>query len=354
MRRGLILLLIIVCFSFTSCVSRPGFGQRKFERFFVWSMPLTESLALQAADIGATDVIVNHGNRVQLELAKKYQLRVYPCIVPTVGLWKKYRTEPAPQQVMLPEEEAIYQFRWIDKAEGLLNPSHYGGEPVYDPSTGKYLADPISTRLLCLSHPEVRKVVEQQIDTLCAKPEYDGIAFDFVGYMNGKGCYCDTCRQKYQQFLQQAGRKSFPAAEDAFYLQELVNFCNHMHRYIKEKCPNFKTMSHLYPVFLPQPLYGRLLEYDYCLETAAWYFPWSEEKILDYSRAISAYERGVHFIGYYKPRGTFPEKNAAKVDLELKTMLRGGARHLSVCGFQDVLENPVIYGVFKRYLQGAK
>ena len=257
---------------------------------------------------------------------------------------------------MLPEEEAIHKFRWVDKAEGALNPSHYGGEPLFDSSTGRYLADPLGTRLLCLSHPEVRTVFEKQITEYCAEADYAGIAFDFIGYMNGRGCYCAHCRQLYQQYLEQSGKADSGAAQDAFYLRQLVDFCNDMHRFIKEKRPDMLTTSHLYPVFLPKPLYGHLLEYDFVQETAAWYFPWSEDKILNYSREICRYPGGVHFIGYYDhaKRPVFPEKTAARVELELEVMLRGGARHLSVCGFQDVLENPQIRETFKKYIRGAK
>lgn len=345
------------CLSFAACTSLQFSEQRKFERFFVWSMPVTEELAMFSAELGVTDVVVSHGNRRQKELAKQHHFRMYPCITPSVALWKRYHQDSvAPLQVMLPEEEAIHKFRWIDKAEGTLNPSHYGGEPLFDPSSGRYLADPLGTRLLCLSHPEVRTVFEKQISEYCAISEYDGIAFDFIGYMNGRGCYCEHCRQLYQQYLEQSGKADSGAAQDAFYLRQLVDFCNDMHRFIKEKRPDMLTTSHLYPVFLPEPLYGHLLEYDFVQETAAWYFPWNEEKILDYSRVISGYPGGVHFIGYYEhaKRPVFPEKNAARVELELETMLRGGARHLSVCGFQDVLENPGIRMAFKKYIRGAK
>jgi hypothetical protein len=349
--------LLVCCLLFTACSSLKLCKQGKFERFFVWSMPTTDELATVSAELGVTDVVISHGNRRQKELAKQHQFRMYPCIMPTVALWKQYNKDAAaPLQVMLPEEEAIHKFRWIDRAEGTRNPSHYGGEPVFDPSTGRHLTDPLSTRLLCLNHPEVRTVFEKQILEYCAIPEYDGIAFDFIGYMNGRGCYCEHCRQLYQQYLEQSGKADSAAVQDAFYLEQLVNFCNYLHRFIKEKRPQMLTTSHLYPVFLPKPLYGCLLEYDFTQETAAWYFPWSEEKILDYSRAISRYPGGVHFIGYYdhNKRPAFPEKTAARIELELSTMLRGGARHLSVCGFQDVLESPEIRQAFKKYLRGAK
>ena len=345
------------CLVITSCISPFNFEQRKFERLFVWSMPATEELAALSAELGVTDVVVSHGNRRQIELARQHHFRIYPCIVPTVGLWKRYHKDAvAPLQVMLPEEEAIHKFRWIDKGEGALNPSHYGGEPLFDPSTGRYLSDPLSTRLLCLNHPEVRMVFEKQISEYCAISEYDGIAFDFIGYMNGRGCYCEHCRQLYQQYLEQQELTDTQEAKDAFYLCQLVDFCNHLHRFIQEKRPGMLTTSHLYPVFLPLPLYGRLLEYDFTQETAAWYFPWNEEKILDYSRVISGYPGGVHFVGYYDhaKRPVFPEKTAARIELELNAMLRGGARHLSVCGFQDVLENPEIREAFKKYIRGAK
>lgn len=323
----------------------------KFERFFAWSMPADEAQAEQAAAMGVTDAVVSAGSRKQLELARKYGIRAYVALVPTVSLWNRHRPGvPAPAQRMSPEEEALYAFRWESKAEGQNNPSHYGGEPVFDPSTGRHLTDVLGTRLLCLSHPESLSLLSELLDTYAATPGCDGIAFDFFGYMNLHGCYCEHCQENYRAHLATASLADTPASRTAFHRTQLIAANNFLVRHLRQRHPQLLTMTHIYPVFLPDPLYGKELEFDFCAETAAWYFLWPAEKIAEYSRRISAYPAGVHFIGFYNPRLTFPEKTPERVDLELRTMLQNGARHLSVCGFTDVLKNPAIAAVFQTYL----
>lgn len=322
-----------------------------FERFFAWNMPVVASDARQAATMGVTDAVVSAGNAKQLQLARQVGIRAYLALVPSTSLWTRKRPgQPAPEQRMSPEEEALYTFRWVNKSEGLNNPSHYGGEPIYDPSTGHYLSDVLGTRLLCLSHPETRRLLLEILDEYIATPGCDGIAFDFFGYMNLHGCYCAHCLELYQAYLATAALADTPATRNAFYRSQLVEINNLLVRHIRQRTPQLLSMTHIYPVFLPDPLYGKDLEFDFCCETAAWYFHWPVEKIAEYSEHISAYLRGVHFIGYYNPRLTFPEKTPERVDLELRTMLHHGARYLSVCGFSDVLKHPGITAVFQKYL----
>jgi hypothetical protein len=131
-----------------------------------------------------------------------------------------------------------------------------------------------------------------------------------------------------------------------------------MVEYIKSLRPEFKIMAHLYPVFRPDPIYGNRLKVDYCGQTAAWYFFWPPEKIRAYSKRIVGEQnryfpsvRGVPFVGYYDDgkHPEFPHKSAARVELELNAILDGGADSLMVCSVNDVLGNPEIAAVFKKY-----
>lgn len=345
--------LLLPCLFLNGCI----FPEQKFERFFAWSLPRTEELVQKSADVGVTDAVVSHGNALQLALAKKYGIRTYPCLMPLESLWKKRQPgQPAPLQVMSPSQEALHKFRWVDQAEGVDLPSHHGGEPPFDISTGKYLPDVLPTRLLCLGSPAVRAMCKEYLTEMCANNDYAGIAFDYVGFMNYRRCHCQDCQDKLAEYCRKHQLTSTPLdLEEAFFQEQLVSFYHEMVEQVKSLRPEMLTFAHLYPVFLPNPLYGRLLKLDFCAETAAWYFPWPEKKILEYSRIISRYPAGVHFIGYYNtPMKNFPEKQPALVERELQTMLSGGATHLSVCGFEHVVKNPAIYDVFKRYLRHAK
>ncbi|MEN6304749.1 MAG: hypothetical protein ABFD96_18610, partial [Armatimonadia bacterium] len=119
-----------------------------------------------------------------------------------------------------------------------------------------------------------------------------------------------------------------------------------------------KTTIHIWPVFTPEPLYGNRLDVDLCGQTAAWYILWPEEKIAEYSRIIANdaqkyYQRqqGVGMIGYYDLPGKFPVKDAARVDLELKTMIDNGCRSIQVCSSIHVMNNPQIRAVFKKWFK---
>lgn len=354
MKNKLSFILPISCLFLAGCI----FPEQKFDRFFAWSLPRTEEMVAKSAALGVTDAVVSHGNAKQLALARKYGIRAYPCLVPQHSLWKQRRPDQeAPLQVMSASQEALHKFRWVDKAEGADLPSHHGGEPPFDISTGKYLPDVLPTRLLCLGSPAVRQMCKEYLSEMCANPDYAGIAFDFVGFMNFRRCHCQDCQAKLEEYCHtnQPAAASGLNQEETFFLEQLVSFYREMIAHIKAQRPEMLTFAHLYPAFLPEPLYGRQLGLDFCAETAAWYFPWPEAKIRAYSQRISQYPGGVHFIGYYNtPLSNFPEKNPALVERELRAMLSGGAVHLSVCGFEHVLKNPDIYAVFKRYLRHAK
>ena len=79
-------------------------------------------------------------------------------------------------------------------------------------------------------------------------------------------------------------------ALDRFSLDTLVAFNNELADYARSIRPGIKVATHIYPVFLRDPLYGNRLNVDYCGQTAAWYFDpfWSVGKIKRYAHIISA------------------------------------------------------------------
>ena len=85
-------------------------------------------------------------------------------------------------------------------------------------------------------------------------------------------------------------------------------------------------------------------------EPAAWFFPWPQEKIRQYSKQIGSYPRGVPFIGYYDAtkRPEFPQKTAETVERELTEMSHSGAQMVMVYDFADVLADPQVRKIFAR------
>jgi len=153
--------------------------------------------------------------------------------------------------------------------------------------------------------------------------------------------------------------------EDAlnkFSLDTLVAFNNELADYARSIEPGIEVATHIYPVFLPDPLYGNRLNVDYCGQTAAWYFDpfWNPDRIRKYSRVISAdakryYTRaeGVALIGIHtKPKRHGPVKTPERIAKELQAILDGGCTKVQVCSMNDVLNDEKIAAVFKRFFGG--
>ena len=56
-------------------------------------------------------------------------------------------------------------------------------------------------------------------------------------------------------------------------------------------------------------------------------------------------------IGYYDRPGQFLVKDAARVEMELRTMLENGCHMIQVCGCADVVNNEAVSAVFAKYFK---
>jgi len=282
----------------------------------------------------------------------QHQVGIYSCISPMGGLAKlwaaRHPDRPMPWQVMTADEEAALTFITAGRNRYII-PWQWGGEPVM---TNEVLAN----RIVCLSSVEARELFEPVIDTIAAVPGLAGLAFDGFGYQNYRRCHCERCEGLLAVYA--AAHPELPAeqAEVAFFRDLLVEYLNYLADYARSRRADIKTAIHIWPAFAPDPLYGNRLDVDYCGQTAAWYMLWPEEKIAQYSRTIvqdaqryHERQQGVGMIGYYDRPGDFPVKDAARVDLELRTMIENGVRHIQVCSSLDVVRNEAIAEVFRRY-----
>ena len=144
-------------------------------------------------------------------------------------------------------------------------------------------------------------------------------------------------------------------------LDSLVDFNNKLADYVHELNPDAKAINRIWPVYLPEPLYGNRLKMDYCGQTAAWYFYWNHPRIEQCSRTIATDQKkywpnaqGVAFIGYrdhIEHDMQFPYKSPEMVERELRAILKGGSRMLMCGGLADVVNNPKIAGVFKKFMK---
>ena len=338
-----------------------------FERFFSWGAPADETEMRNALEIGVTDVMLGASQKKQIALAKKHGLKVYATFIPQGVRRQEMTPDEERERLRLesgggltlpakPTAEQSKEFR--DKATAYQKASqyHFGGEPFRE-NIGKEV---LLYRIDCFNGPEALEKSKARLKILCADPDLDGIAFDFVGYMNYRGCYCETCLALYRDFLKKNSLSDSEKNRDAFYLKCLVDYNNQLAAYVRSLRKDMKIVNHVYPVFLPEPLYGNRLDVDYCGQTVAWYFLWDREKIRDYTKVTcerqSQYHprsTGIPFIGFYDSdrQKAFDYKSPERLEMELREILAAGGRNLMICGPKDFWNKKEYRDVVKKYMK---
>lgn len=325
-----------------------------------WGVPGKdlETFMADAADVGF-DALISGSTDPEflaraVEAGAKHQIRVFSCITPMGrlgNLWSaEYPDRPVPWQVLTGDEEAALNFISAGRNVYII-PYQWGGEPIM---TNEVL----TTRTICFSSEEARDLLKPVIDGIASVPGLEGLAFDGFGYQNYQRCHCDRCQSLLAQYMGAHPDMPEEEASVTFFRDMLVDYINHLADYARSRRADIKTTIHIWPVFAPEPLYGNRLDVDYCGQTAAWYTLWPEEKIAEYSRIIvqdarryHERQQGVGMIGYYDRPGEFPIKDAACVDMELRTMIENGCRRIQVCSSIHVINNEEIAAVFQRYFR---
>ena len=348
---ALLLGLLLVCGSCRSQEVEPG-TPSSFRRIFCWGRLNDEETARRFSEIGVTDICVRNTN--QLDLARRYGMTPYGSFGP----------KGPHGQVMSPEEEAFFAYingtdlkglpaeeRKVERHRRRLERRHrYGGEPDAPLDTIN------DDRIPCFSSDQNYELSRRALDAACERlPGVQGIYFDYLGYTNFKGCYCEGCLADYRRQLEVWGLPDTREQRDRFYLERLVDYYNAMVAHVKSRHPDFKVVAHLYPVFLGEPLYGNRTAVDYCGQTVAWYFPWKVEKIREYT-AVTVRDakrhfkhvEGIPFLGLNVHPGSLWVKDADTLERELRAILAAGGDTLMVCNGNDML-TPGIFEVFRKY-----
>lgn len=326
---------------------------QRFRRVFSWGRPTNDEIARKYSEIGVTDMRVY--NKKELALALKYGITPYcgtflPCgkhgQVMSVKEEKHFAyinghdlkgIAPAEKKKVIDERRIAMKHR-------------YGGEPDVALDTLN------STRIACFLSDTNCELSKKSIDKMCSRVKgVKGVFFDYLGYSNFKGCYCEGCLKAYNEYLANNKLADTQKNKNLFYRDTLVAYYNKMIDYVKSKHPEFTVVVHVYPTFLPEPLYGNRTKADFCGQTVAWYFPWNIDKITKYTK-ITVDEQnkyfknaqGVPFVGLNKRPGSLWNKPPETLEKELRTILQAGGDMLMVCNGADMLK-PGIYEVFKKY-----
>lgn len=351
---GFLVLAAAGCSTVDNQASAPG-KEEKFVRLFCWGgASAKEENMRRFAEAGVTDILVP--NEKAFRLAVKYGMRPY---------WKCFTPEGPWRQVMTAEEEEIHRYisgkdldpklpreekRKILDSRRIEKNHQYGGE-----ASG---TDPLCTEIKCFISDDGLALSRKKLDSILdSAPEgTEGIHLDYFGYMNNRGCYCESCLRKYQKYLQDKKLSDTQENRDIFYRDQILEYYTRVIDYIKQKRPDFKIVVHVYPDFKPEHLYGQKIKADFCGQTVAWYFKWDEEKIRRYTRFVMEHAKdhhpgaaGIPFLGLStKPESSLGYKSPEDVEREMKVILSSGGRTLMVCNGYHIIE-PGYFEVFKKY-----
>ena len=322
-----------------------------FDFVFCWGSVTDEDSARAYAEIGVTDVFAS--SEKGYAAARKHGLRAYCGFFPS----------GCHHQELSPAEKKHYDYLnatdlrkqlpkdafWRKVDERLQEcRCQFGGEPVTSP-------DMCPELITCfLSDTNCVKSKAQMDRTLKANPQAEGIAFDYIGYSNLHSCECADCRARLAAYLRATGLEDTEANRNRFFRAALVDYINTMVDYARGARPGIKVAIHLYPVFFPDPLYGKDLKADYIEETVAWYFQWPDEKISDYARRILAAPHlpgsaSVPFVGLNASQGgALAYKSPERLEAELGLILAAGGHQLAVCNGGDMVK-PGYREAFRKY-----
>lgn len=335
-------------------------GPRKFKRVWTFADARDEDFVRKLAALNVQNVGAMTPEKVAL--AKKYGMLPYVGAGAASGTHGQVMTaaetnalhalngEPPPSSLSK-EERAAWLKEHDEKRRQRLIACRYsfGGEP----EPGREKDDVLQYGQPCFVGPVGRSnSVARVLASLDKNPEAEMVLFDFVGYQNYRRCHHPECESLYREYLAKNDLADTPENEKEFFLSELVAVNNAMHDAIKARNPKTVTGTHLYPVFLPEPLYGYRLKLDVIFETCAWYLKWPDEKIKAYAtdcltRKCADYPRARRIPFIAVTRGNWCEqKTAADVERELNDLLDAGVDEICAFEMTAIVDDPELYSVF--------
>lgn len=267
---------------------------------------------------------------------------------------------PLAQVMSAADEAALQKLRTAqDPKKGGYQ---FGGEPLparRDPASPDH--DVLQARLLCFHRPETIAWCRKQIgEMLTACPDLTGVGLDFFGYQNYRCCLCPRSRELFEKYRSQHPDVPRERALEEFSRDTLVETINGMSQYARGVRPGVKVTIHVYPTFLPEPVYGWRLDVDTCCETVAWFFEpyWSADKVAEHTVRVTRRTgspfpaaRGVPFFGLYVGRPDAdkpPERLAAELAIIRQ---HAGLGALSTCSFNEFVQHEPMRRVMKETLR---
>ena len=327
----------------------------KFVEVTGWGGGNPAQVVPAAADIGFTEIVTHHDDssifRNFISTGKKYGIDIMAWMyLGDIQAFKNAFPESVPPlQEMSGDEQQKLKSMQADKNLGKSG-YQFGGEPVLD-------LEVLTTPLLCFHDKRVLAAFKKQADEMMSFDGVRGIAYDYFGYQNYHCCHCPKSMEKFLQY-----KKMYPGLEEKeafkkFSIDSLVAFNNELSAYIRSRYPKAKIITHVYPVYMPDPLYGNRLDVDVCAQTCAWFFEpyWSTEKIKKYTRITFGHankyfnhSKGAALLGFSN-RPLTSIKSPEQLEKEILSILDGGGDRIQICSLNDAINNKEVSALFKRY-----
>lgn len=347
--------VIAGCFQMQGpCGPEQDAGKEKFRRLYGFCTPQNEDDVKKLASIGVKGVCTSTKPE-NIALLHKYGIEAYAGFGPVgvhsnvltdeeEALLKYYMAKDLPEKMPWTERNAVTQKRLLEADYS------YGGEPL--PGKKEIFWE---GKVLCIIGEKARAKACERLTKICAQKGIDGVAFDYVGYANYYGCQHPDCLKLCAEYLKKHDLADTKENRNKFYLFELTEYYRVCAEHIKKIDPALRVMAHLYPVFTPHPLYGNQLKIDIAGETCAWYRLWDLEKVEKYAKSVRQNQHKyysttecVPFIGFTK-NGLIDKKDAARIEQELRAILRSGTDAVMVHELRSVLAVPEVLAVFQKY-----
>ena len=342
----------------------PSGGEPRFRKVFAFTDIGDDEHAAKLAELNVFAAnCCDAGNRPdpeKIERAKRFGIVPYVAFGPFCGLHV---------QALSPEEarlQAELQGRFVPSdAKGdagdpgrtdLWRTRHYrlGGEP--EPGNAEVYVESIGC---FVGTNACAKGAAGLVERLRANPEAKAVCLDYIGYANYRGCRHPDCLRLLEAWLEREGLADTGENRDRFFEEQIVAYYAALYDAAKAYDPSVVVYAHLFPVFLPDPLYGSRLKLDYCAQTCAWYFRWPAEKVRRYAETVVRGQRerwpfahGVPFVAYGPwANGIDPDfgKTPEDLDRELRAVLESGAEYLAVHEIDSVVADPAVFAVFRKY-----
>jgi len=231
-------------------------------------------------------------------------------------------------------------------------PYQFGGEPVEK-------GEVFENKMLCFHKKEAEEFFFEKIKKYAGTQGVKGLCLDYIGYQNYYACFCETSIAVGQEYAKAHPEMAKEQALLKFSEESLINFINRSAAYAKQINPDIKTSLHVYPVFVPNPLYGNKLNIDYVGQTVSWFFlpHWTLEKVkkmidivVKDGKKYYPTSMGVPMFGLNSDKN---KKTPERMAEEFKILKEAGAEGVLFANLQDMLMDEEMCKVIAKELNGS-